>query len=169
MYLSSKHKTDNGTILLHLSNSNRISRILWKTRIAHKLHLWSRREKPGDFQCILALSFQAHVQSGKRAMCQPYFHWTRYCSLLVPKDMQPFCPFRLSCRYMAKQEITMTCERFAIAGEGEVGAVCKWLLTKNCRSRIVHRHECAMLMSSINKPSQITNIKTRIAGCFQPE
>src|SRR5260221_2315259 len=58
---SFKHKADDEAIVLHLSNGKRISRVLGKARIANKLHLRSRCEQPGYFQCVLALSFQAHV------------------------------------------------------------------------------------------------------------
>src|SRR5258707_14783440 len=62
---SFKHKADDGAVVLHLSNSKRMSRVLWKARIANKLHLWSRCKQPGNFQGVPALSLQAHVQSSK--------------------------------------------------------------------------------------------------------
>jgi hypothetical protein len=38
---SFKYKADDRAVMLHLSNCKSMSRILWKARIAHKLHLWS--------------------------------------------------------------------------------------------------------------------------------
>src|SRR5260370_27298291 len=99
---SFKHKADDGAVLLHLSNGNRMGRVLRKARIANTLHLWLRCEQPGNFQGVLALSFQTHVQRGERAMGQPDFHWTWDRSLLAAKGVQSFCPCRLSCCHMAE-------------------------------------------------------------------
>src|SRR6266853_1330912 len=102
-------------------------------------------------------------------MGQPDFHRTWHRSLLAPKGMQSFCPSRLSCCHMAEQEISVTGEGFAIAGDREVCTICKGLLPKHGCSRIVHRHKCAVLVSSCNEDRKITYIQTRITGRFQPE
>src|SRR5947209_19445719 len=70
---------------------------------------------------------------------------------------------------MTKQEITVTCECFAIAGEREVCTIGQGLLTKNGRCRIIHRHKRTVLMCSSNEHSKVTYIKARITGRFQPE
>jgi hypothetical protein len=166
---SRKYKTDNRAKVSHLSRSNGMGRVFWKTRIPQGVDLWTQCEEPGDFQGALALLFQSQVQGGERAVSQPDFHGAWHRPLLRPKCMQTFCPCRLSRRYVAKDEVSMAREGFRIAGEGEIRAVYKWLLTEKGSSRIVYSDKGTVKMGGGDEFGKVTDIESWITGCFEPQ
>src|SRR5712692_192963 len=69
---------------------------------------------------------------------------------------------------MTKHEVTVPGERFAIARDREIRTEFQRMLTQDGSSGIVDSDKHAATMSCRDQLNEITDIKPRIAGCFQP-
>src|SRR5260221_10250953 len=102
-------------------------------------------------------------------MRQPDFHGAGHRSLLGAESLQSFRPGGLARRDMAKDEVAVTGEGFAIAGDREIRAKFQGSLTQNGSSGVVYCHERTALVSGSNEFGEITHIQPWIARCFQPQ